>query len=108
MAISSAIGQRTRDADDLFVYQAISDLASGSDSIRLKSRHALERELLSTRSALRRALGAYLCVCVSLSQATRAHLRLSLCQPTCLRGNSKLRHHQRRSNRVKIKWGPSR
>ena len=36
--------------------QAISDLASGSDAMKHKTRHALEKELLSTRSALRRAL----------------------------------------------------
>jgi hypothetical protein len=56
--------------------------------MRLKSRHALERELLSTRSALRRALGALLYLCVSLSQATRAHLpfkSLSACMFACER-----------------------
>ena len=54
--------------DDL--KQALSDLASGADSMRLKSRPALERELRSTRAALRRALGAFLYffVCLSLSQ----------------------------------------
>jgi hypothetical protein len=61
--------------------QALSDLASGADSMRLKSRPALERELRSTRAALRRALGNFFCICVSLSQTVSVvHVCRSVCQ----------------------------
>jgi hypothetical protein len=69
--------------DDL--KQALSDLASGADSMRLKSRPALERELRSTRAALRRALGAFLyflfaCPSVRLWQLHRcAKVSVSVC-----------------------------
>ena len=67
--------------DDL--KQALSDLASGADSMRLKSRPALERELRSTRAALRRALGAFFvaaCPSVTLWQLHKcAEVSVSAC-----------------------------